>query len=152
MKKTFFIFFVLIITIIGYYLFNDSYRFSLEAKAYYEMGKYNKSYKLAKEAYELNQYNKMAFTILTQSKIAKSWQKFINESENYFIKINEISNKEKITKADKIRVKMMLQIIIAEYKNLKHSTFLSQTLKDKAYNKYRKAKELYDGIFKKTIK
>jgi len=150
MKKILFSLLFLIMGIFLYYFFNDSYRYSLEAKAYYEMGQYNKALILSQKAYKLDKYNRMAFTILTQSKIAKSWQKFIDESEQYFIDIDNISNKEKITKADKIRIKMMLEIIMGEYKTLKHSEFLNETLKNNAYIQYKKAKELYDGIFKKT--
>jgi len=151
MKKIF-LFLLFSFSVFLYYFFNESYRYSIEAKAYYELDKYEKSYKLAKKAYELDKYNRMAFTILTQSKIAKSWQKFIQESESYFNKIEIISNKEKITKADKIRIKMMLEIIIGEYQHLEHSNFLSEDLKFNAQKQYKKAKELYDGIFKKTNK
>ena len=148
MKKILF-FFIVLLGIILYYFLNDSYRYSLEAKAYYEMGNYSQSYKLAKKAYDLNKYNKMAFTIVTQSKIAKIWKTFNKESEDYFMKINDISNKETITNVDKIRIKMMLEIIMGQYKDLPHSKLLNKELENQAEIKYKKAKELYDGIFKK---
>jgi len=149
MKKII-IFFIVVLGIFLYYFLNDSYRYSLEAKAYYEMGEYEKAYELADKAYKLDRYNRMAFTIVTQSKISKNWQKFIKESNEYFIQIESISNKETITLADKTRIKMMLEIIMGEYKNLPHSKLLSKDLEEKAKQNYKKAKELYDGIFKKT--
>jgi len=149
MKKILFFFF-LILLIILYTFLNDSYRYSIEAKAFYSMGKYEKAYKLANEAYELNRYNKMAFTILTQSKIALVWENFIKQSNEYFIKIESISNKETITKDDKLRIKMMLEIIIGEYNNLPHSKLLNKSLAKQALKIQKKAKELYNGIFKKT--
>ena len=148
MKKIFF-FFVFIFLVFLYYFFNDSYRYSIEAKAYYEMGKYEKAYKLANKSYNLDKYNRMAFTIVTQSKIAMIWDKFIKESNNYFVQINSISNKETITKADKIRIKMMLQIILGEFKNLPNSKLLNSELQQQALKNYKKAKELYNGIFTK---
>jgi len=149
MKKIIF-FFVVILGVTLYYFLDDSYRYSLEAKAYYELGEYDKAYKLAQKAYELNKYNRMAFTIVTQADIAKVWEKFIKDSNQYFFEIDSISNKETITKADKIRIKMMLEIIIGEYKNLPTSKLLDKDLEQKAYKNYIKAKELYNGIFKKT--
>ena len=149
MKKIIFFFVLVVFGIFLYYFFSDSYRYSLEAKAYYEMGNYQKAYKLANDAYKLDKYNRMAFTIVTQSKIAIDWEKFIKESEEYFNQIDKISNKETITKADKIKIKMMLEIIMGEYKNLKHSKLLNKDLEDSAQIQYKKAKELYDGIFKK---
>jgi len=148
MKKVFFIFF-LVFLIGSVYLFNSSYRYSLEAKTYYEFGEYQKAYQLAQKAYKLDKYNRMAFTILTQSKIAKEWDEFIKDSKSYFMQIESISNKETISKADKIRIKMMLEIIIGEYKNLPNSKLTNKSLINKAKKQYIKAKELYDGIFKK---
>ena len=152
MKKIVFFFVLIIIGIGTYYLLSDTYRYSLEAKAYYEMGNYEEAYKLADEAYKIDKYNRMAFTVLTQSKIAMIWQKFIKDSIGYFIQIDSISNKESITKADKIRIKMMLEIIMGEYKNLPNSKLLDEELRQKAQLQYKKAKELYDGIFKNRVK
>ena len=121
---------------------------SLEAKYYFEIGDYNKAYKLAKEAYILNPYNRMAFSIKTQSEIAKEWQNFINDSKNYFKKIEEIANKEKITDKDKKRIKIMLEILLDEYKSLKPSLLLPKDLKKKANENYLKARELYEKLFR----
>ena len=147
--KKYIILFVIIMLIVGYYTINPTYTKSIEAKAYYEMGEYQKAYQLAKEAYKQNSYNTMAFTVLTQSKISLRWIKFIKDSNNYFSQIDSISNKKIISKADKIRIKMMLEIILGEYKNLPHSKLTDKSLINQANKQYKKAKELYDGIFKK---
>jgi tetratricopeptide (TPR) repeat protein len=147
-KKTI-IFSIFIIILLSFYLLSDSYRYSFEAKGYYEMGDYEKAYKLAEKAYNLNRYNNMAFTILTQSKLAKVWETFINDSNHYFLEIESISNKDVITKKDKIRIKMMLEIIMGEYKNLPKSHLLNKQLRKRGEIQFNKAKRLYNGIFKK---
>ena len=132
----------------GYFTFNPSYRLSMEAKYFFEMGNYQKAYKLASEAYNINPYNRMAFTVKTQANIAKSWQQFIDDSNRYFKKIEEIADKENITGKDKLRIKIMVEILINEYKTLKPSLLLPKDLKKKAQEKYIKAKKLYEQLFK----
>jgi hypothetical protein len=147
MKKSI-TFFILILSIFLYYFFNTSYRLSLEAKAYYEFKEYSKAKKLAEQAYKLNRYNTMAFTVLTQSKIAEIWQNYIKESNEYLFNIESISNKEVITEADKTKIKMMLEIIIGEFNNLPKSKLLDEDLKQKAKKNYMEEINLYNEIFK----
>jgi tetratricopeptide (TPR) repeat protein len=147
MKKTI-LFFILALGIFLYYFFNTSYRLSLEAKAYYEFGEYSKAKKLAEKAYKQNRYNTMAFTVLTQSKIAQTWQNYIKESNEYLFDIESISNKEVITKADKTKIKMMLEVIIGEFQNLPKSKLLDNELKEKTKKNYMEAINLYNEIFK----
>jgi len=130
-----------------YFYFNPSYRLSLEAKYFYEIGEYEKAYKLAHKAYLLNPYNKMAFTIETQSKIAKEWQRFIDDFDNYFTDIEKIANKPYISEKDKLRIKIMLEILLDEYKMLKPSLLLPKDLKEAAKIRYEKARELYEKLF-----
>jgi len=148
MKRILFLF-VIFCIIIFVYFFDDSYRYSLEAKTYYEFGKYQEAYNLAKKAYKLNRYNRMAFTILTQSQLSQVWEKYIKNSKEYFTQIESISNKDIISNADRIRIKMMLEIIIGEYGHLPDSKLLHKSLKEGAKKQYLKAKELYNGVFKK---
>jgi tetratricopeptide (TPR) repeat protein len=121
---------------------------SLEARYYYENGKFQKAYEKAKEAYILDPYNRMAFTIYTQSKIAKEWELYLNDCKKYFKKINEIANKPNITDKERQKVKIMLEILMDEYKNLKPSLLINENLKQKAKQQYIKAKELYEKVFK----
>jgi len=130
-------------------MLNTSYRLSLEAKYFFEAGDYNKAEILAKEAYQLEPYNKMAFTVYTQAKIAKEWQNYINDSKKYFQKIEEIANQDTITKQDKERIKIMLEIIIDGHKILKPSLLLPKELKEKADKIYLKGKKLYEQVFAK---
>jgi len=130
-------------------LLNKSYRLSLEARYYFEEGEFNKAYVKAKEAYLLDPYNRMAFTIYTQSKIAKEWETFLNDSNNYFKKIENIANKSHITLKDRQRVKIMLEILLDEYKNLKPSILIPKDLKLKAKQQYQKAREIYEKVFTK---
>lgn len=130
-------------------MLNDSYRLSIEAKYFFETGDYKKAETLAKKAYILDPYNRMAFSVYTQSKIAKEWQNYINDATNYFKKIEQIANKDKITQKDKQKVKIMLEIIIDEYKTLTPSRLLPETLKTKAKELYEKGKKLYAEVFTK---
>jgi len=91
----------------------------------------------------------MAFTLKVQSKIAKEWRQFIKDADDYFVKIENIANKPTVTKKDRLRVKMMLEILTDEYKTLKPSLLLPETLKKQAKEKYLKAKKLYEELFKK---
>jgi tetratricopeptide (TPR) repeat protein len=142
------LFLIVIFSIILYYMLDVSYRLSLEAKAYYEFREFSKAKELAEQAYKKNRYNQMAFTILTQSKIAEIWQNYIKESDKYLLEIKNISNKKIITKADKIKIKMMLEIMIGEFNNLPKSKLLNKQLEEKAKKNYKEAVKLYDGIFK----
>ncbi len=91
----------------------------------------------------------MAFTIKVQSQIAKEWQNFINDADEFFDKIQKTADKKVITEKDKKRIKIMLKILIDEYKTLKPSLLLPKELKEKAKEKYLKAKELYEKLFGK---
>ncbi len=91
----------------------------------------------------------MAFTIKIQSQIAKEWQNFINDADEFFDKIQKTADKQTITEKDKKRIKIMLEILIDEYKTLKPSLLLPKELKEKAKEKYLKAKELYEKLFGK---
>jgi len=130
-------------------MLNNSYRLSLEAKYFFEEGDYKKAESLAKEAYILKPYNRMAFTIYTQAKIATEWQNYINDSEKYFQRIEEIANQDTITKKEKERIKIMLEIIIDGHKTLKPSLLLPKELKEKADKIYLKGKKLYEQVFTK---
>jgi len=90
----------------------------------------------------------MAFTIKIQSQIAKEWQNFIRDADEFFDKIQKIANKKNITDKDKLKIKMMLEILIDEYKTLKPSLLLPKSLKEKAKEKYLKARELYEKLFR----
>ena len=140
---------MIITGVVIYFSFNKSYILSLEAKYYFEIEEFDKAYKKAKEAYILDPYNKMAFSIYTQSQIAKEWQNFINDAKEYFKKIREITNKQNITKKDKLKIKIMLEILIDQYKSLKKSLLINKNLKQKAKEEYLKIRRIYEEVFGK---
>ena len=140
---------IIFISVVAYYSFNTSYRLSLESRYYFEIGKFDKAYKLAKKAYILDPYNRMAFTIKTQAKIAKEWKHFINDANKYFKTIQMIANKKNITDKDKLRIKMMLEILLDEYKTLTPSLLTPEYLKKEAKIQYLKTRELYEKLFGK---
>jgi tetratricopeptide (TPR) repeat protein len=121
----------------------------MEAKYFFETGDYKKAELLAKKAYILDPYNRMAFTVYTQSKIAKQWQNYINDAIKYFKEIENIANKPNITKKDKLKVKVMLEIIMEEYKTLPQSKLLPKDLRIRAKELHEKGKKLYVEVFGK---
>ena len=135
-----------------YFLFTPTYQKSIEARIFYLLGEYKDAYNLSKEAYDLENYNKMAFTVMTQSKIAMKYKKYIDDSSDYFQKIELISAKDRFSKEDKARVKMMCEIMIDEYKKLIPTKLTSKNLIDDAKKSYEKFKSLYDELFLKENK
>ena len=91
----------------------------------------------------------MAFTILVQSKIAQEWVRFIKDSDRYLKEIEKIANKPEITPKDKLKIKIMLEILLGEYKTLKPSLLLPEELKQEAKKRYEKVKRLYEELFGK---
>ncbi len=126
---------------------NLSYQNSIQARVYYFLGNYNNAYELAKKAYEQDNYNKMANTVMTQSKIAKEYESYIEEGNRYFKKIDEISSKKDYNEADKTRVKMMCEIMIESYKNLSPSTMTEESLLNKSQKMQKKFIQLYEELF-----
>lgn len=149
LSKIYLIFFFLLV--IGgsayYFSTNPSYQNSLQARIYYFLGNYENAYNLAKEAYEDDQYNKMAFTVMTQSKIAKNYESYIKQGNEFFARIDAISAKEEYTKADKNRVKMMCEIMTESYKQLVPTTLTDDLLQENAKKMYMKFTQLYEELF-----
>ena len=126
---------------------NSSYQNSIQARVYYFLGNYEIAYELATKAYEEDNYNKMANTVMTQSKIAKEYEAYIKEGNNYFKRIDEISSQNEYTKADKIRIKMMCEIMIESYKNLVPSTMTQESLQLASKKMQKKFIQLYEELF-----
>ncbi len=132
----------------GFYFITDSsYQDSFEARFYYAIGNYAKAYELAKKAYKQDSYNKMAFTVLTQSKIATQYVDFINQGNEYFDKINKISSKKEYSEADRARIKIMCEIILGDYKKLSPTKLTNADLINEAKKINDKFKQLYGELF-----
>lgn len=139
---------VLLIAIgIFYFAISSSYQMSIEAKVYYYMEKYKKANEYAIKAYNQNNYNKMAFTVMTQSQIALQYQDYVKRGEGYFQKIETISSKKNITTSDKNRIKFMCGIMIGEYENLSSTIMTDANLAKNAKITYKKFKEIEKKLF-----
>ena len=141
--KRVFIFLSVIVSIlvIFFFIFSDSYRYSLEAKVKYTMGDYQKAIELASRAFELDPYNKMAFSILAQSKISIKILDYINDAKEYLKKIDYLSKKKNFTEADKIKIKMMTEVMIGRFKKLAPTVMTDKKL-------YLESKKLYQEFVK----
>ena len=77
---------------------NPSYQKAFEAKWHYFMGEYDEAYRLAKEAYELDRYNRMALTVMTQTEVAEKYLDYIREGAKYLHLIESIAKRSPSTK------------------------------------------------------
>jgi len=143
------IIFVIVLLSGSVYFFssNSSYQNSIQARVYYFLGNYESAYKLAKKAYEQDSYNKMANTVMTQSKIAKEYEAYIKQGNEYFARIDDISSKKDYTEADKVRVKMMCEIMIDNYNDLAPSTLTDKSLQSSSLKMQKKFIQLHEELF-----
>lgn len=130
-----------------YFITNPSYEDSLQAKVNYFLKDYESAYGYAKKAYDKDRYNKMAFTVLTQSKIALEHKGYIKRGLEYLGKIKLISKKKSISSEDRSRIKLMCEIMLGEYKNLPLSKLTDEELKNSAKKTNDRFKKIYDGLF-----
>ena len=115
-----------------YFLVHPSYEKSIEAKYYYEMGEYEEAYSLAQDAFSQDIYNRMASTIMAQSKTALRYVKYINQAKEYFKEINLIAQNETISDANRVKIKMMSEIVVGSYEKLAPSVITDRALVQQA--------------------
>jgi tetratricopeptide (TPR) repeat protein len=127
---------------------NPSYQKAFEAKWYYFMGDYDEALRLAKEAYALDRYNRMALTVMTQTEVAERYLDYIREGTEFLRQIEAIADHPPISEADKIRIKMMCEVMIDRYETLTATPLTDEELIERATNLYRKFKTLYTSLFK----
>ncbi|MDF1876764.1 hypothetical protein JHD47_02920 [Sulfurimonas sp. SAG-AH-194-L11] len=111
-----------------YFLLNPSYEKSIEAKYYYEIGEYEDAYALASEAFSMDVYNRMASTVMAQSKTSLKYVEYINQAKLYLAQINEIAAHETISGADRVRIKMMSEIMVDSFVKLAPSIITDNEL------------------------
>ncbi len=133
----------------GVYFFstNPSYENSIQARVYYLLGNYDSAYSLAEKSLEQDRYNKMANTVLVQSAIAKEYEAYIKEGNEYFVRIKEISSKRDYSDADRVRVKMMCEIMRENFKELSPSTLTDKALQNSAKEMQNKFIKLHKQLF-----
>jgi len=119
---------ILLIVIAGYFLFNPSYEKSIQAKYYYETGEYKEAYTLAKEAFSLDLYNRMASTIMAQSKTSLKYVSYVEDSRKYIKQIDEIASNDIISDANKAKMKIICEIMINRYIKLAPSVITDNDL------------------------
>ncbi len=144
-KSFFLVAFVLLLTMIVYFVTNPSYERSLEAKYYYETGNFQEAYKLSKEAFELDPYNKMAATIMTQSQYSLKYVNYIEEAKRYIKEISQIVDKDgTIDEKDRAKIRTIAKIMIDSYKKLAPSVVVDRSLIEEAEAYHEKFKKLLE--------
>ena len=136
------------ILVIVFFTLNDSYKYSFEARMKYMMGDYKEAIDLAQKAFELDPYNKMSFSILAQSKISIKFLNYIEDGKKYLKKIESISKKETISIEDKIKIKMICEVMIGRYKKLAPTVLTPKTLIEESKNLYQQFKKIYESLDK----
>ena len=104
--------FSMILLMAIYFIVNPSYEKSIRSKYYFEMGEYNQALVLAKEAFALDVYNRMASTVMAQSITSLKYVKYIEMGKDYSGQIDEIAAQEFISGADKAKIRLMCNIMI----------------------------------------
>ena len=117
------------IAIMGiYFMVNPSYEKSLEAKYYYEIGEYEHAYTLANEAFSMDVYNRMASTIMAQSKTSLKYVKYIEQAKKFLAEINAMAEQESLSDGDRAKIKMMSEIMVDSYVKLAPSIITDKEL------------------------
>jgi len=129
-----------------FFLTNPSYEKSLRAKYYYEMGEYKEAYTLANEAFSLDLYNRMASTIMAQSKTSLKYVAYVNDAKKYMKQINEIAAHDSITDADKAKIRLMCNIMIDWYPKLAPSVITDPKLVSEVKKHYNNFEKLLEKV------
>lgn len=129
-----------------YVLINPSYEKSFKAKYYYEMGDYKEAYTLAKDAFSIDLYNRMAATIMTQSQTSLKYVNYIEDARNYMKSIDEIALHKSISDADKAKIKMICNIMLSAYIKLAPSVITDEELIKQAAEYHNKFEKLLEKV------
>jgi tetratricopeptide (TPR) repeat protein len=130
-----------------YFIANPSYRKSIEAKYYFEIGDYKEAYSLANEAFSIDVYNRMASTIMAQSKTSLKYVEYIETAKEYMKQINEIAkSKENISDAQKAKIRLMSQIMVESYVKLAPSIITDSDLVEEAARYYKNFEKLLEKV------
>jgi len=133
------VFAIVLVVIMGvYFLVNPSYKQSIKAKYYFEIGEYNEAYSHAKVAFGLDLYNRMAATVMAQSQISLRYVRYIDMGKKYMAEIDKIANSEKIENSDKAKIRLICEIMKSDYIKLAPSVITDKDLVQEAakYHSY----------------
>ncbi len=140
-KSFFLIAFSFIAAMVLYFSVHPSYERSLEAKFYFETGEYKQAYRLAKEAFELDPYNKMAATVMTQSQYALRYVNYIEDAKRYIKEIETLVQDGSIDDAKRAKIRTIADIMVEAYNKLAPSVIVDEEL-------IKEAKEYHDKFEK----
>ena len=112
---------------------NKPYRLAFEAKFYYQTGDFKKAFELSSEAMRLDAYNKMAATLVNQSRNSLKFRSYLDDGERYASMIKKMSLAQ-ILPADKKRILLMCDVMIEGYGELPNSPLVGRELKNDAKN------------------
>ncbi|DAB30390.1 MAG TPA: hypothetical protein CFH84_04115 [Sulfurimonas sp. UBA12504] len=129
-----------------YVLVHPSYQKSLQAKYFFEMGNYKEALVLAKEAFSMDVYNRMASTIMAQTITALKYASYIEMGEKYMAAINIIATHENISDADTAKIRTMCEIMVAEYIKLAPSVITDENLVQEASEYHHKFEKLLEKV------
>jgi len=129
-----------------YFLVNPSYQKSIEAKYYYETGSYKEAYTLANEAFAIDVYNRMASTIMAQSKTSLKYVAYINDAKKYMSEIDKIAKHDILSDADKAKMRIMCQIMIDSYVKLAPSVITDNSLVEESASYYKNFEKLLEKV------
>ena len=129
-----------------YFLVNPSYEKSLKAKYYYETGEYKQAYSLAKEAFSLDVYNRMASTIMAQSNTSLKYVDYIEMAKKYMIQIDEIALHADISDPDKAKIRLICEIMISSYIKLAPSVITDVELVKQSSTYYNNFEKLLEKV------
>ena len=131
-----------------YFWLNPSYERSMEAKYYYEIGEYKEAYELANEAFSMDIYNRMASTIMAQSKTSLKYVAYIEQAKGYLQEINAIAENESINEAQRAKIKLMSEVVVSSYKKLAPSVITDKELVEEAATYNAKFEKLLEKVNK----
>ncbi|HIP47193.1 MAG TPA: hypothetical protein EYG95_06505 [Campylobacterales bacterium] len=138
--------FVIMITLF-FFGFSDSYKLSLQAKVKYMSGEFAEARVMAKEAFDLDPYNRMAISVLAQSKISAEMADYVKDGKHYLAKIEKITIKKDFTYQDKIKIKMMCEVMIGRYVKLNPTVLTDEDLYTSCTKTYQNFKKIYEELF-----
>lgn len=110
------------------------------------MGEYAEAEVLAKEAFSLNPYNRMASTVMTQSQTALIFVRYITQAKEYLHQISKMAESQSITEAQQAKIKLMSEIMIDSYKKVVATVFIDKALIDEAAHYHKEFLELNEKV------
>jgi len=129
-----------------YFLLNPSYQRSIEAKYHYEMGHYEEAYELANEAFAMDVYNRMASTIMAQSKTSLKYVAYIKQAKEYMSEINAMAQQESIDEAQRAKIKLMSEVVVDSYVKLAPSVITDKELIQEAALYHKNFEKLLEKV------